>query len=299
MYQDVLIGEKLPGDVVLTKLMGDVQKIVKQYVYHDTWVYSWAEDTNQFSQLHDNGFTWVGSKITTFAEIYSVWFRDAQTTLAKRIFPKYQTSEQLGLKKLLDVDPNFIQQISTNLDSLAMKFTNHYSNYNKDDSWSAISLRGYSDDYKFINKPEEMDKKWKEKHKNETYFLQDTNLYNHFPEIKNYLTNTFDGDTHRVRFMKLQPGGGELERHTDQVDPDCGKRLGQIIRLHSRIITNNAVLFSVWTPLGGKLSVNMKVGECWFLDTRHPHQVINGGTTSRIHLVVDTVITPRFKDRFL
>ena len=32
---------------------------------------------------------------------------------------------------------------------------------------------------------------------------------------------------------------------------------------------------------------NMAVGEAWYLDTRKPHQAINGGDTDRIHLVVD------------
>jgi hypothetical protein len=31
----------------------------------------------------------------------------------------------------------------------------------------------------------------------------------------------------------------------------------------------------------------MKVGECWYLDVRKPHQAINGGTEMRTHLVVD------------
>ena len=56
------------------------------------------------------------------------------------------------------------------------EFTNHYSNYNKDKSWSAISLRGYSPEWSFITKPAEMSKKWKRrKITDDTEFkLQDT-----------------------------------------------------------------------------------------------------------------------------
>ena len=31
----------------------------------------------------------------------------------------------------------------------------------------------------------------------------------------------------------------------------------------------------------------MKVGECWYLDVRKPHQAINGGDDMRTHLVID------------
>ena len=33
--------------------------------------------------------------------------------------------------------------------------------------------------------------------------------------------------------------------------------------------------------------VNMRVGEAWYLDVRKPHRAYNGGTTDRIHIVVD------------
>ena len=34
-------------------------------------------------------------------------------------------------------------------------------------------------------------------------------------------------------------------------------------------------------------TVNMKVGECWYMDMRKPHRVINGGDEIRTHLVID------------
>mgnify|MGYP003306674190 CR=1 FL=1 len=58
----------------------------------------------------------------------------------------------------------------------SLEFTNHYSNYNKEKAWSAISLRGYSPDWRFITKPVEMNKKWQEEHKDEKFELQDTEL---------------------------------------------------------------------------------------------------------------------------
>lgn len=68
--------------------------------------------------------------------------------------------------------------------------------------------------------------------------LQDTPLYEHFPEVRELLS-FLDGEVHRVRFMRLAPGGGELTRHTDQVDPDAGNSLGALARLHFPLKTNN------------------------------------------------------------
>ena len=33
--------------------------------------------------------------------------------------------------------------------------------------------------------------------------------------------------------------------------------------------------------------VNMKEGECWYLNIRLPHRAINGGKNRRVHLVAD------------
>jgi len=43
----------------------------------------------------------------------------------------------------------------------------------------------------------------------------------------------------------------------------------------------------------------MRVGECWVLDTRKPHTVINEGDEDRIHLVVDVVTDKNLKETIL
>ncbi|HMH09399.1 MAG TPA: aspartyl/asparaginyl beta-hydroxylase domain-containing protein [Candidatus Nitrosopolaris rasttigaisensis] len=306
LYGDVVIGRKLPGDIVVSKLIGTtigIQTVLDSLEYHNTWIYVWAEDKEWKSILNVNNFTYVGGKITTYGEIYGIWFRNAKTN---RLFggdrqqPIVDPVDLIGLKKIQNVSHILMDRAAFQLGELNLNFTNHYSNYNKDKSWSAISLRGYSPDIQFITKPIEMNQKWKDQHKDETYFMQDTVLFdNPFYWIKNYLEELFDGDLHRVRFMKLKPGGGELQRHTDQVDPDAGNNIGQIARFHFPIVTNDDVLFSVWDTLGNKETVNMKFGEMWLLDTRHPHMVVNGGTTERIHLVVDVQVTKKIKELIL
>ena len=166
------------------------------------------------------------------------------------------------------------------------EFTNHYSNYNKRNSWSAISLRGYTPDWAFITKPAEMSKKWKEENKDVEFKLQDTELRKMFPEVEDLL-KLLPGKPHRIRFMKLSPDGGELQRHTDQVDPDAGVGDGKLMRFHFPIETNKEVIFNQWDWDAKLVEAHMKVGECWYIDVRKPHRAINGGTEERTHLVVD------------
>jgi hypothetical protein len=39
----------------------------------------------------------------------------------------------------------------------------------------------------------------------------------------------------------------------------------------------------------------MQEGECWYLDTRKPHEAINGGDTDRVHLVIDVPASPQIR----
>jgi hypothetical protein len=301
MYQNVTIGTKVPGDYVITKLRGtdDYIEDVCEQVEGNVWLYVWAEDKH-IRKIAQYYFDYVGSKITTFGEIYAIYFKNSKNVLVPRTHPYLDPVENIFIKQLtIDVDSDIIKKIKVKLENLNIKFQNHYSNYNKKKSWSAISLRGYTPDIMRIEKPIEMSKKWKEEHKDEEFYLQDTYLRNEFPEVDELLKFLGNAELHRIRFMQLVPGGGELTRHTDQVDPDSGCNIGNISRLHFPIQTNEKVKFGVWGPTGLKKEVNMKVGECWVLDTRKPHTVINEGDQNRIHLVVDVKTTPELKELIL
>jgi hypothetical protein len=92
--------------------------------------------------------------------------------------------------------------------------------------------------------------------------------------------------------MRLGPGNGELQRHTDQVDEDSGLGLGQLMRIHVPLKTNSKVAFTVWDPDDQPTIVNMEYGEAWMLDTRWPHMAINAGDEERLHLVIDAPTNP-------
>ena len=248
-----------------------------------------------------SGFFKIGIKINTFGDIQGVYFKDrVVSAFGKREFP--ELNMMLPAEKIVLTKADFrpvpwigaeglrfgwmCEALKERLDIMDYEFTNHYSNYNKGNSWSAISLRGYTPDWAFITKPAEMSKKWKEKNKDVEFKLQDTDLRKMFPEVEDLL-KMVPGKPHRIRFMKLAPGGGELERHTDQVDPDAGVNDGKLMRFHFPIVTNKEVKFNQWDWDAKLVEEHMKVGECWYIDVRKPHRAINDGTEMRTHLVVD------------
>lgn len=287
MHGDTVIAKKQKGDVTIGKLVGDLNDIEKQINTlsgSNFWLYVWAENKTHCDLAEQLGFCYVGPKITTYGEVYAIYYKG---TGIPRSFPKVDPAEYLSIKKVGNLNLDFIQKIYDKLNKLP-EFTNHYSNYNKDKAWSALSLRGYTRDPGFITKPSEMNDKWKEENKDKVFGLIDTPLYEMFPEVREFVEQ-LGREVHRIRFMRLKPGGGELERHTDQVDSDSGGSKGKLARIHVPIKTNDDVIFTVWNTRGVAEKVNMKVGEYWFLDTRKPHQAINGGTEERIHLVIDVV----------
>jgi len=301
-----VIGNKLKGDRIIYAIGIDP---INVEAYHlaklkidawteSIWAYCFAED-NQLNELYrECGFEKVGAKFSSFAEIFHVWYRERSPspTFGDRQHPKIAPIEKIGVARVkFGVPPEFIDSVTKKLEKL--EFANHYSNYNAKNSWSAISLRGYFDDPKRIEKPLEMNDKYLLANPGALDAkLRDTVAYNDFPEIRDivncfsYAANT---NPHRIRLMKLNPGGGELERHSDLTDPEMGTKPGQLMRIHYPIVTNPDVLFTSWNEsfIQGQ-TVNMTPGSSWYLAIVKPHMAKNGGTTPRIHLVVDYISTP-------
>ncbi len=298
MHGDTVIGQKLKGDLTFSRLVGNTTQLAEmldEFSYNDCWLFSYAGDRAICMLAENVGFHKVGYKVTSFSEIISIYFRqNICSPLGVRVHPVVSPAELVGMAKITSVGSTLPLLILQKIQQKGLHYTNHYSNYNQKKAWSALALRGYSEDPAFITKPAEMNEKWAVEHKNETFFLQDTPLYAQFPEVRELLS-FLDGDVHRVRFMKLAPGGGELQRHTDQVDPDAGNSLGALTRLHFPLKTNDKVVFSTWNGNDEKENYHYGFGECWVIDTRKPHMAVNGGNEERIHLVVDTIVTPKLQ----
>lgn len=246
----------------------------------------------------------VANKISTFSELTSYYLiKGSKKGLfeSPRIYPLSKLDEASSIAlRIKNWDAEEVnQKIIQKLESKA--FTNHYSSYNKENTWSAVTLRGYSPDPGFICKPSEMSKKWQKQHEGEYFALQDTPLMDEFPEVQKFHMRFFKElgcEFQRVRFMRLEPGNGELERHTDQVDRQLGTQVGSIMRFHFPIQTNKDVLFSYWDyNTGEEKKFHMDIHRVHYLDIRKPHRAINGGKQPRIHLVIDVVVTQKLIDR--
>lgn len=307
MYYDVVIGKRLRGDRIVNAIgLEDggsfdtmavaLRDLVTRDSTQSTWAYILEEDETQRKLVARAGFKKIGIKVTTFSEIYGVYFRDAVAALSPREHPYVDPAEKLSLVKLNT--PNLSELcdvISEKLTKLDVEYANHYSKHNKKKAWSAISLRGFSQDPSFISKPACMGEAWNKEHANDSYVLQDTEMRACFPEVEQVVKLLGLGTQERIRFMRLAPGGGELTRHTDQVEPDAGVTDGTLMRIHLPIKTNPKVDFTVWDYRGAERTVNMKKGELWYLDIRKPHRAINGGDEERIHLVIDIGATNELK----
>tara|TARA_A100001201_G_scaffold122137_1_gene105894 strand:- start:316 stop:1509 length:1194 start_codon:yes stop_codon:yes gene_type:complete len=311
----VPILQKKKGDVIVKKLSPSYSEKENKEIEtalnyrtenFNSYVYVLDECEQSHEMVKKLNFKLVGRQYNTFADVIAIYYKGE-----KRDFPKMETAELWTLCRLSD-DVNMMRYIAPIQDILlklekegVINFTNHYSNYNRKNTWSAISLRGYDKDWRFIEKPSEMNKKWKEENKDKKFFLQDTELMKHF-DLKNFSKHSgnliydllefvgIDTAPHRIRFMKLKGGEGTLGRHTDQVCPDTGVKDGKLMRLHFPIFTNEKVKFRCW-PSAHFDEVIMRTGECWYLDTRKPHEATNGGTDDRIHLVIDVPASKKIR----
>ena len=291
---DIPIATVEKGDRVVDKIVFNqpesIIEVLRSYT-EDTFLFIHEEVGVDRFVAKQAGYKKLGIKINTFGDIQGVYFKEFQPSVfGEREFPEQNMMlpvEKLVLIKTTIPDvSNICDIIAQRLEVMDYEFTNHYSNYNKDKSWSAISLRGYTPDWAFITKPAEMGKKWRWDNRDTEFKLQDTDIRKMFPEVEDIL-KWLPGKPHRIRFMNLAPGGGELQRHTDQVDPDAGVTDYKLMRFHFPIVTNKDVIFNQWDWNGELVEAYMKVGECWYLDVRKPHRAINGGTEMRTHLVID------------
>lgn len=177
-------------------------------------------------------------------------------------------------------------------------FAQHYSSYNKRQSWSAFALHGYAyEEPDFIIKPAEMSKGWKAENPAR---LEEpcgpTKAAPHFPGTLGLIDRIPHAGLQRVRFMRLSGGGGELTRHADITDPEAGTADGRIARLHIPIKTNPGCLFRSWALDGEEVRLHMPERGLSYIDTRKPHAVINPAEVERIHLVIDAVSSPGLRE---
>lgn len=92
------------------------------------------------------------------------------------------------------------------------------------------------------------------------------------------IMQALDSTWGRSRLMGLEPGA-EVPEHVD-----INYYWRTHLRIHIPVITNPEVAFTC----NGE-TIYMPAGECWILDSFYRHSVVNRGTETRVHLVLDTV----------
>ena len=167
-----------------------------------------------------------------------------------------------------------------------IEFSPVVTKFNKNNQWTAVSVRGYAGTIEQIGKGgvlgtlDDLNK------------LQNTPLYDELMMDK--ILDKIPAEKERVRLMKLE-AGTIIAKHTDKVDKDI--KSGKIVRLHVPVITNKNVKMFSWLK-GGLAEFHMAKGECWWLDVSLPHKVENNSETDRVHLVVDIYNNDTIKERY-
>jgi Aspartyl/Asparaginyl beta-hydroxylase len=158
----------------------------------------------------------------------------------------------------------------------AQQWQLHYQTRHYEGNWTAIPLRsieGASDNI-FISP--QIDAQYK----NTAYLKSSSYLQE--------VLNSFYCPLLAVRLLKLE-AGALIKEHKDA---DLAFEKGEI-RIHIPVQTNASVEFI----LEGE-RMQLREGECWYMNFNLPHAINNKGTTDRIHLVIDAVVNDWVRDLF-
>jgi len=165
----------------------------------------------------------------------------------------------------LRFDPRLLRR---DLDALAATpWTAHFVRQNYEGDWSVIPLRcaaGETHPIRMIYSDPAA-----------TEFV-DTPFLEPCPYFREVIA-AFACPVRSVRLMRLTPGS-VIKEHTDL---DLGVEAGTA-RIHVPVTTNPDVEF-----LLNRTRVEMTEGQAWYLRLGDPHAVANGGTSDRVHLVLD------------
>lgn len=171
-------------------------------------------------------------------------------------------------------DAKVMQQEIQQLDSSVWKL--HYQTLHYEGDWSAIPLRSVNGNADNIIVSPIKDVEY-----NDTIFLQQC------PYLKNVLQN-FKCPLQTVRLLKLNAGAVIKEHRDIELNFEKGE-----IRLHIPMVTDEDVAFY----LDGE-RINLKEGECWYMNFNLPHRITNNSKVDRIHLVIDAKVNDWVKTIF-
>jgi hypothetical protein len=298
VIKSLAVRDKSEGRRMLGTLLQRSRDLSYPIGNHQVWCEIFEEDATAKALMADYEFTYVATKVAASSDLKGVYVRGRVSPLPPP--DQLEVPSVIGLPgELLDkAEQKIIREELTFYESDPKIWEQHYSSYNKRQSWTAFSLRGFKpEDPGFIIKPAEMSKQWKEEnHDLLENVCEATPAAEFFPKTLQIIERYLPQKKERVRFMRLAPGG-ELTRHADITDREAGTREGKIMRMHIPIVTNPDCLFRTMGLRGDGHETHFKERGLYYLDTRKPHAVKNGGSVARIHLVIDTVSDERLRGR--
>ncbi|ALL04361.1 aspartyl beta-hydroxylase [Pedobacter sp. PACM 27299] len=106
----------------------------------------------------------------------------------------------------------------------------------------------------------------------------DTPLLQASPYI-NSIVNSWRCEKESIRLLALAPGS-IIKPHKD---PGCSYMEGSF-RIHIPVVTNPGVHFMI-----NDQRLQLKAGECWYLDFNETHSIVNEGKETRVHLIMDGI----------
>ncbi|MFB9840831.1 aspartyl/asparaginyl beta-hydroxylase domain-containing protein [Mucilaginibacter ginsenosidivorans] len=152
----------------------------------------------------------------------------------------------------------------------------HYNRLHYDGEWNVLPLRAPRGD---AGKP------FAELLNDDSF--ENTGLLKALPAIGRFLDGLLC-EKQSVRLLNLR-AGAIIKQHRDaELCFENGEA-----RLHIPVFTHEKVEFFVDDE-----RVNLKEGECWYINANLPHRVANMGNTDRIHLVVDCTLNDWLKRVF-
>ncbi|WP_428225136.1 aspartyl/asparaginyl beta-hydroxylase domain-containing protein [Flavobacterium sp.] len=153
------------------------------------------------------------------------------------------------------------------LNILSTHWINHYNTNDYEGRWTSVSLMsegGKTDNIYAL--PTHNDA------------VMPTEILDHCDYIKEIL-DTLQFQKTAVRLLNLARGA-RIKPHKDY----CLGYEDGCFRIHIPILTNPQVEFLLDNHL-----LEMKAGECWYINANFTHSVVNNGENDRIHLVIDGI----------
>ena len=167
-------------------------------------------------------------------------------------------------------------KLQNELNGLNTQWISHYNKVDYEGDWSALPLRSINGSLTnlFVE------------NRDGSAFI-DTLLMDSCPYMKS-ITEQFQCEKKAIRLLNLRPGA-IIKEHRDL---ELGYEAGEA-RIHIPILTNPQVEFYLDNE-----RMELKEGECWYMNFDLPHRINNFGTTDRVHLVMDIVVNDNIREMF-